>query len=161
GTRANAVLEIVEKVEEREASWGLIALGELLAGAQCPYHAMTACLCEPLMRQGGDPWLIVGLLAERFRDTLIAAAEFRQELHRRCKDAGTDPLAEIRQRGEIWKTLARERPWQAYVAGSLELFCLPMPPILAHFPQARQLLRAEPAALDSAIMFAREIDGLE
>ena len=161
GQRANAVLEIVEQVEERDASWGLIALSELLAGSQCPYHAMTACLCEPLMRQGGDPWLIVGLVVERFRDTLIAAAAFRQELQKRCRAAGTDPLTEIRKRGEVWKTLASERPWQAYVAGSLELFCLPMPPILGHFPQARQLLRAEPAALDSAIMLARDIDGLE
>ncbi len=161
GNRANAVLELVEQVDERDASWALMAFGELLADPKCAYHGMTACLCEPLMRQGGDPWRIVGLVVERFRDTIRAAVTFRDEMRQRSKAAGVDAVTEIRERGEVWKALARERPWETYVAGALELYCLPMPPIVAHFPQARQLLRADPDVLDSAIMLAREVEGLD
>ncbi len=160
-TPANAVLEIIEQVEERDASWALIALGDVLARPHGPYHAMTSCLCEALLRRGGDHWLIVGPIVERFRETLIAAADFHQELRRRCRAADADPVSEVRKRGTVWKTLEQEWPWQTYAASSLELFCLPLLPILAHFPPARQLLRANPAALDSAILLAREIDGLE
>ena len=56
GERAHHVLELIEHIDQPDASWALMALVPLLADPECPYHAMTACLCEPLMRQGGDPW---------------------------------------------------------------------------------------------------------
>ena len=160
-SRANAVLDAADQADERAASWALMALTEILADPRCPYHAMTACLCEPLMRQGGDPWLVVGLLIERFGDALRIAVEFREELRTRCGTAGVDPGTELRERGNIWKTLTHEQPASSYIANSLELFCLPLPPIVSHFPQARQLLRANPAALDNAIRLAGEVEGLD
>lgn len=160
GTRAHRVLELVEHIDQPDASWGLMALVPLLTDTLCPYHAMTACLCEPLMRQGGDPWLVTGLLVERLRDSLRHASEFRQEFRARCQAKQVSPEEELEARGEVWKELARERGLQAYLAGSLELFCMPAIPILGHFPQARQLFRADPQALDRAFLLASDVPEL-
>src|SRR5581483_11307459 len=158
GNRAHRVLELVEHIDQQDASWGLMALVPLLADPQGLYHAMTACLCEPMMRQGGDPWLVTGLVIERLRDTLRQTVEFHQEFRRRCEQANVDPDEELKARGEVWKALAREQSRLTYVAGSLELFCMPAVAILAHFPQARQLLRTDPSTIDSAFFLAGAIE---
>lgn len=160
GTRAHKVVELTEHIDQQDASWGIMGLVPLLTDPHCPYHAMISCVCEPLMRQGGDPWLVVGLMVERLRDSLRHAVEFRQVFRERCQAAGVDPAAELRDHGDVWKTLARENSFQAYVAGSVDLYAMPVLPIVAHFPQARQLLRADPATLDHAYLLAGESEGL-
>src|SRR5262245_46739127 len=153
GTHAQSVLDQIQGLEGSQASWGLMSFVRLLADPECPYHAVTACLCEALMQQGGDPWLVTGLIVERLRDTLAEAVEFEQILGQRCAAAGSDPRMERKNRGLVWKQLAQERALQAYRASTLDLFCLPAVPILGHFPQARQLFRAGADAVEQLRLF--------
>jgi hypothetical protein len=148
GQAAHGLLEAVREADRQEATWALAELVDFLADPQYHYHALIACVCEPIMRQGGDPWGVAGLLIERFRDALRETAAFQQKLRERCEAGGLEFERELRDRGETWEQVTREHGLQSYLADTLELMCLPALPIIAHCPEARRMLRAWPTAVD-------------